>query len=385
MNRRGSMGQRFINGLFWPGTPVIIVLAGLGFLSVWSASYRSAEFGRGYYMDFYVKQAIWIAVGAGVFIACIAPARKTLSEYSPIVYIAGMLGLVSVMFFGTCINGSKRWLVLGPVHVQPSEFMKIGVAMALAAYLSKPRRLDRYRDLAVPFAIAFLPMAFILRQPDLGTSLLVVPILLTQLYVAGASTKKLAAVVLALAMMAPVSYFTLLKDYQKKRVNAFLFQGRYTKEQKIGEAYQLIQSKVAVGSGGATGKGWKKGTQNLFNFTPFRHTDFIFAVIGEEWGFLGAVGILALYLLAFSLAIALAFTSSNPYDRILISGLVTALCIQVFINTAMAVGLAPITGLTLPLISYGGSSMVTSFASFGLIAGARGVRSGDFSLRPALV
>jgi rod shape determining protein RodA len=374
-----SVRQRFASGLVWPGTGVVLLLCVIGLLAVWSASWRSAEFGRGYYLDFYMKQVLWVGAGCLVYLGILLMKRKTLARLSWPAYLFLLLLVVSVIVFGRSINGSKRWIVFGPLQIQPSEFMKLGLVLGLARYIATRRRLDRWRDLAVPALIVLVPMAFILRQPDLGTSLVLVPVTLAMLFVGGACPKKLGLVLALMAALAPASYFLLLKDYQKKRVDAFLGQGNYSKQQKIGEALQLIQSKVAVGSGGVAGKGLHQGSQNTLNFIPFRHTDFIFAVIGEEWGFVGAAGTLALYFLAFALSIALAHATPNAYDRLLITGLVTTLAFQVFVNTAMAVGLAPITGLTLPFLSYGGSSMVMAFASFGLIAGARGERRG-FSL-----
>jgi rod shape determining protein RodA len=208
----------------------------------------------------------------------------------------------------------------------------------------------------------------ILKEPDLGTALLLVPVLGAMLLASGASRKHLAVAALTAVVLAVFSYFFLLRDYQIKRVHAFVYQGAYSKDQKIGEAYQLIQSKIAVGSGGVTGKGMFQGTQNMLNFTPFRHTDFIFAVVGEEWGFVGAAGLLALYLLIFTLSLSVAGRTREPFGRLLVTGLVTLLAVQVCINVGMTLGLAPVTGLTLPFVSYGGSSMVSSFLAIGLIA-----------------
>jgi rod shape determining protein RodA len=213
-----------------------------------------------------------------------------------------------------------------------------------------------------------VPLVLILKEPDLGTSLLLVPVLGSMLLVSGASKRHLACAACVCLALAVFSYFFLLKDYQVKRVRAFLTQGSHSKEQKVGEAYQLIQSKIAVGSGGWTGQGWCRGRQNQLNFTPFRHTDFIFAVVGEEWGFVGASGLFALYLLIFTLSLGVAARTREPFGRLLVVGLVTLLAVQVCINVGMTLGLAPITGLTLPFVSYGGSSMVSSFLAVGLIA-----------------
>ena len=230
------------------------------------------------------------------------------------------------------------------------------------------QNLDSWWRLLPPFLIAGVPLVLILKEPDLGTALLIVPAAGMMLLVSGASARRLAIVAAAGVALAPVAYFFLLQDYQVKRVRAFVTQGAHSGDQKIGEAYQLIQSKIAVGSGGAAGKGWCRGSQNMLNFTPFRHTDFIFAVVGEEWGFLGASAAMALYLLIFALSLSIAARTREPFGRLLVVGLVSVLSAQVCINVGMTLGLLPVTGLTLPFVSYGGSSMVTSFAALGLIA-----------------
>ncbi len=374
----GETRRRVSAGLFWPGTPLMLLVAAAGFLAVWSASYRSAEFGRGYYLDFYIRQLVWIAAGAGVFAAFLVPKRRTIASSSYLVYGLCIAMLLMVFVFGRSVNGSKRWLVFGPVQIQPSEFMKLGVILALARCLGARKRIEGIRGFILPSLIAMVPAVLIMRQPDLGTALVLLPVLVAMLYASGAPAKLLGGILIVLAAAAPFSYFFLLRDYQVKRVDAFISQGGFSEEQKIGEAYQLIQSKVAIGSGGVAGKGWRKGSQNLLNFTPFRHTDFIFAVIGEEWGFIGAAGILLLYLLLFSLSISIAWSAPSMFDRLVIVGVVTCLAFQVFVNTAMAVGLAPVTGLTLPFVSYGGSSMLLSFASLGLVAGVRGAKPEPF-------
>ncbi|MHC5038792.1 MAG: rod shape-determining protein RodA [Planctomycetota bacterium] len=347
---------------------LLLALLVFGWLSIWSASWKSGEAGEGQYLNYYLRQLLWIAVGIGVYFASAIPSYLKISRWTWILYGAGIAGLVAVFAVGTVINGSRRWILLGPIQVQPSEFAKLAVVLGLAKYLMYRRNLDTWWKLLPPFLIVAVPLVLILKEPDLGTSLLLVPVLGAMLIVSGASKRHL-AIAAALGLgLAVFSYFFLLKEYQVKRVHAFLYQGSYSRSQKIGEAYQLIQSKIAMGSGGWTGKGWCGGTQNMLNFTPFRHTDFIFAVVGEEWGFVGASAMLLLYLLIFALSLSAASRTREPFGRLLVTGLVTLLAVQVCINVGMALGLAPITGLTLPFVSYGGSSMVSSFAAIGLIA-----------------
>jgi rod shape determining protein RodA len=372
--RRGEEESRFrelLRGvgrsLSGPIPVLLLLLLAFGWLSIWSASWKSGEAGEGRYLNYYLRQLVWIGAGLAAFFAASLPHYLKISRRAWAVYAAGIAGLLAVFVVGSVVNGSRRWIVFGPFQVQPSEFAKIAVVIALAKYLMYRKNLDGWWKLLPPFALVGVPLVLILKEPDLGTALLLVPVMGAMLLVSGASRKHLAVAAVAGLALAVSSYFFLLKDYQVKRVRAFLYQGAYSKEQKIGEAYQLIQSKIATGSGGVTGKGWCRGSQNMLNFTPFRHTDFIFAVVGEEWGFVGACGLLALYLLIFTLSLSCAAKTREPFGRLLVTGLVTLLAVQVCINVGMTLGLAPITGLTLPFVSYGGSSMVSSFLAMGLI------------------
>jgi len=347
---------------------LLFAIVAFGWLSIWSASWKSGEAGEGRYLDFYLRQLLWIGVGVAAFFAVSVPHYLKAARRAWTIYAAGILGLLAVFAAGSVVNGSRRWIVLGPIQVQPSEFAKLAVVVALAKYLMYRRHLDTWWKLVPPVLVAGLPLALILKQPDLGTALMLVPVLGAMLFVSGASKRRLAIAGAAGILFALFSYFFILQDYQVKRVRAFIHQGAFSREEKIGEAYQLIQSKVAVGSGGWTGKGWCEGTQNTLNFTPYRHTDFIFAVTGEEWGFLGGAGLLLAYLVLFGLSLRVASKTREPFGRLVVVGLSTLLAVQVCVNIGMTVGLAPITGLTLPFISYGGSSMVSSFMAMGLIA-----------------
>jgi rod shape determining protein RodA len=351
--------------------PVPLLLAALvffGWLSILSASWRSGEAGEGRYLETWWRQLLWIGTGIAVFFACAVPHYLRFRRWAWWIYGAAIAGLLLVFVAGTVVNGSRRWIVLGPVQVQPSEFAKIAAVIALARVLRVRKALEGWRGLLPPVLLVAVPMALIVKEPDLGTALLLLPAAGMMLLASGAPLRRLALAAAVGAALVPISYFFLLHDYQVKRVNAFLTQRSHSGEQKIGEAYQLIQSKIAVGSGGTAGKGWGRGTQNTLNFTPFRHTDFIFAVIGEEWGFAGASAAMALFLLLFALSISIASRTREPFGRILVVGLVSMLSAQVCINVGMALGLLPVTGVTLPFVSYGGSSMVASFAAMGLIA-----------------
>ena len=243
--------------------------------------------------------------------------------------------------------------------------MKVVLTLALARCLAV-RKLQRPTELIVPFFLVGLPAFLIFQQPDFGTAALLVPLLFAMLYAAGMPNRSFLVLVLVALHCIPVLYFTL-KPHQKARIRAYVFQTELSETQKRGEAYQGEQSKIAVGAGGWLGKGWRRGTQNRLGFVPERHNDFVFSVLCEEWGFLGAAVLLGSYLLLFLIGLGAAQATRDPFGRLLAVGLVTILATQVLVNTSMTLGLVPITGLTLPLVSYGGSSLVTSMLAIGLV------------------
>ena len=331
------------------------------------------------------KQILFAMVGLAVFFIAIIPHHEHLERHAYVFYYVVLAVLAALLLFGhhigvNRVNRSCRWIRVGGINVQPSEFMKIAFVAAMARYLMYRKNYRTLKGLVIPLVMTLAPTWLILREPDLGTSLLFLPVFFVMLYIAGAKTRHLATLAATGLAIMLLAFFAdditgkmaergvifsrpvkLLAPYQKARITHFI----------TGKSYQQRQSVIAVGSGGLLGKGWRRGTQNRYNLLPERHTDFIFAVIAEESGFVGGVGLLALYGLILLAAFGTATQTGDPFGRLLVVGLVSSITIQILINAAMTIRLMPITGLTLPLVSYGGSSLTTTMLALALIVNVR--------------
>ena len=267
-------------------------------------------------------------------------------------------------------DGASRWFRLVFFDVQPSELMKLAVILALARYLRFREDYRRLRGLVFPVLLTVVPMGLVLLQPDLGTSLMFPPILIGMLYISGARPRHLVVAIVLGALLLPTAYFLgehlpLLRGYQMRRVTAFFEQ--WDPVVRKHEAYHLDQSEVALGNGGLWGRGLGEGTQNTLGHLPAKHTDFIYSVIGEEWGFVGVAGMTLAFFLFVALALRVAYNTREPFGRLVVVGVAVAFAAQSFQNMSMTMGLSPITGLPLPFVSYGGSSLVATWASLGLV------------------
>ena len=263
--------------------------------------------------------------------------------------------------------GARRWIPLRIFNLQPSEFAKIGVALVLAKYLGDNRGSLNGFDLAIGGALTLLPLALIARQPDLGTAVTLVPIFLAVASLAGMRLRIVGVLCVCFLITAPVAWKFALKDYQKSRISTFLDPSQDAK----GAGYQQIQARITVGSGGLTGKGFKQGTQGQLRFLPVAHNDFIFSVLAEEQGFVGVLVALGLYLFVILRSLEAARLAKDRLGSYLVVGVLASFTFQVVYNITMSAGLAPVKGLTLPLMSYGGSSMIATLAGFGLVLNVR--------------
>jgi len=284
--------------------------------------------------------------------------------------------LLAVELKGSVGMGAQRWLDLGFVQLQPSEVMKITMVMALARYFHSAtvEEARGFLFLLPPVAMALVPVALIVKQPDLGGALTLAMLTAAMLWLAGARWWKFALGFTAIVAAAPIAW-NFLRDYQKARILVFLDPGR----DPLGAGYHIIQSKIALGSGAIFGKGFLEGTQSHLNFLPEKQTDFIFTMLAEEFGMVGSLGLLGLYFLLFAYGYAIAFRSVNQYGRLVALGIVTSVFLSVFINVAMVMGLIPAKGMALPMVSYGGTSMVVTMIGFGMLINAwvhRDVRMG---------
>ncbi len=285
-------------------------------------------------------------------------------RWSPWLYLAGILGLVAVLLFGVGAKGAQRWLAIpGLPRFQPSELMKLVVPMMAAWFLSRQYLPPRFRYVALSLLMVLVPMAMIILQPDLGTSLLVGAAGIFVIFFAGMSWKLITAFLAMVSVSAPLMWFFVMRDYQKQRVLTLLD----PQSDPLGAGWNIIQSKTAIGSGGMEGKGWLQGTQSHLEFLPESHTDFIVAVLAEEFGFVGMVCLLGLYLMIILRCLYIASIAQDSFSRLLAGALTMTFFIYVFVNVGMVSGLLPVVGVPLPLISYGGTSSVTLMAAFGVL------------------
>ncbi|SRR5579871_277274 len=301
-----------------------------------------------------------LAIVLLVLLAQVPPAW--LKRVSPALYIVGVLLLLAVMVHGDVGKGAQRWLAIGPLRFQPSELMKLGVPMMCAWYLNERPLPPTLRDLAVLGFIIAVPALIIAKQPDLGTALLIGSSGLLVVFLAGMSITLIAVGVALLGAAVPVAWH-FMHDYQRQRVLMFLDPS----QDPLGAGYHSIQAQIAIGSGGMFGKGWMNGSQAQLEFLPERSTDFIFAVIGEELGLLGQLFLIALYLTVIGRALYMASEAQDTYARLVCGSFGLTFFVYVFVNTGMVAGILPVVGVPLPLVSYGGTAMVTLMASFGVL------------------
>tara|TARA_R110002074_G_scaffold207968_4_gene376527 strand:- start:1221 stop:2294 length:1074 start_codon:yes stop_codon:yes gene_type:complete len=285
-------------------------------------------------------------------------------RWSPWLFLAGIVGLAAVLLVGVGAKGAQRWLAIpGLPRFQPSELMKLVVPMMAAWYLSRHYLPPRVRHVAVALLIVLAPMAMIILQPDLGTSLLVGAAGIFVVFFAGMGWRLIGAFLAMASVAAPLMWFFVMRDYQKQRVLTLLD----PQSDPLGAGWNIIQSKTAIGSGGMDGKGWLQGTQSHLEFLPESHTDFIVAVLAEEFGFVGMLILLVLYLLIVLRCLYIASTAQDSFSRLLAGALTMTFFIYVFVNVGMVSGLLPVVGVPLPLVSYGGTSGVTLMAAFGVL------------------
>lgn len=306
-----------------------------------------------------------IRVGAAFFAMFVIAQipLDSVQRWSLPIFSVGLVLLVAVLLVGESSKGAQRWLNLGVATIQPSELMKLAVPMAIAWFIAEQGMPPTLTRLTGAFILLIIPVLMIANQPDLGTSLLIACSGIFVVFLAGMSWKLIGFFVVAIGSFIPILWMFLMRDYQRQRVLTFLDPER----DPLGAGYQIIQSKIAIGSGGIEGKGWLQGTQSQLEFLPERHTDFIFSVFSEEFGLLGVIGLFALYGFIIFRGMIIAMRAQRVYQKLLAGSLTLTFFIYVMVNVGMVSGLLPVVGVPLPLISYGGTSMVTLFAGFGLL------------------
>jgi rod shape determining protein RodA len=353
--------RRLLFNIDWALVLSALLLAAIGVFTIYSATHsgRSA--------DLYLKQLYLIGLGlVGMLLALLVDYRR-LADRAILFYAMIVVALLYVLRFSPVIAGTRRWILLGGFQLQPSELAKI-VAALLVAKIFAESRMETLglRDVLAPGAAVGLLAVLIAREPDLGTAACLIPLFVAVAFLAGLRMKAVMAL-LVVALVAVAVAWPNLQDYQKKRVYTFLDPSLDPQ----GAGYQKIQSRIAVGSGGLLGKGWKQGSQAQLGYLPARHTDFVFSVLAEELGFLGVVTVLGLYLLLLWRMLETAQLARDRVGAFLAAGIAATFAFQVVYNVAMVAGLVPVKGLPLPLMSYGGSSILASLIAVGLILNVR--------------
>lgn len=334
---------------------LLLILAGFGLIVLYSASSQS--------LDTVYRQARYLLLAAVtmVLLAQVRPDR--IRRAAPTAYLLSVGLLVVVLLLGDSAKGAQRWLEIGGLRFQPSEIMKLVMPVTMGWYLARRPLPPSFRDVMASLGIVLIPTALIGMQPDLGNAILVVTAGLSVLFLAGLGWRYLFAAIVALSAAAWPAWHFILHDYQRQRIITLL----NPEVDKLGAGWNIIQSKTAIGSGGMDGKGWLQGTQSHLDFLPESHTDFIIAVLAEEWGLKGVIGLLILYALIIGRGLWIAVNAQHCFDRLLAASIVLTFFVYVFVNMGMVSGLLPVVGVPLPLISRGGTSLATLLAGFGLL------------------
>jgi rod shape determining protein RodA len=360
MSTHSSSKSRILNHFDWSLLGLVVGISALGLLTLYSSTYVNR-------IDIFYKQSLFLGLGLGLAMFLGLIDYRIFERLAWPAYFLSILLLITVDLFGKSSQGSQRWLPLGPFHIQPSELVKVVLIFVLAkiysSHKSSPVGGYRLKHLLPIFAVIALPMALVFRQPDLGTTIMVGLVAASIIFFCQIRMRTLMGLLLTLAVSAPMAYQFVLKDYQRDRVRTFLDPQR----DPLGDGYHSIQSMIAVGSGQVFGKGFLQGTQSKLEFLPKHHTDFIFSAFAEEWGFLGAIVVMGLFVLFSLLGVDIARKAKDQFGAILAVGATALIVWHVIINVGMETGILPVVGVTLPFFSYGGSSMITNMMAIGIL------------------
>jgi len=339
----------------FPLLTLLVALCGLGLMVLYSAGGQDLAYVK--------RQATFMVLGFIIMFVVAQFEVRYWEKWAFVFYSLGLLLLIVVLFFGVGAKGAQRWLDIGFTRLQPAEFMKVGVSLMLAAYLSKRFIPPTLKHISWAMVMIMIPAALIMRQPDLGTALLVFMSGFFTLFLAGLGVHYLIGTFLTGIAAVPIMWNFILLDYQKQRLLTLLS----PEKDRLGSGWNIVQSKTAIGSGGLNGKGWTEGTQSQLNFLPESHTDFIIAVLAEEFGLIGILILLTLYTLVIARCSFIALKAQSQFGRLLAGSLSLIFFIYVFVNMGMVSGILPVVGAPLPMISYGGTAILTLFIGFGLL------------------
>ena len=344
----------------WTLLGIVLAIASIGILNLYSATAKMEMAGTALYL----KQIFWVLMGLAVMVTIAFIEYRFYSDFAYIVYTTALFLLIVVLGYGMITSGAQRWVKIGSLSFQPSEFVKISLILALAKFFHRPPHPKGYslKQLPLPLLLLFVPMGLILKQPDLGTAIILLLVFFSILIFVKIRWSSLLTIVLAGGAVVPLLW-RFLKEYQKKRILTFFNPDL----DPLGAGYHLIQSKIAVGSGGILGKGFMKGTQSKLGFLPEQQTDFIFSALGEEWGMVGSLFVIGLYLALILWGLRIAVQAKDRFGAIVAFGVVAMLFWHVFINIGMVLGMMPVVGIPLPLLSYGGSFILSTLIGVGLL------------------
>ncbi len=357
--------RRVLGQIDWLMVISIIGLSGFGVLMIFSAIHSNAFFLAN---ALHWKQALWSALGLCLLSTILVFDYHTISKLSYLFYAVVVASLVLVFVIGRVVYGAKRWIVMGPVRVQPSELAKLAVILVIARYFGTRESTEplKFRDLIIPFILVIIPVGLVARQPDLGTAMTILMIAVVMVLVVGMERRVLLYLASAGVAVLPVGWL-FLKDYQKRRILTVF----NPDADILGAGYQSMQSKIAVGSGEIWGKGLLQGTQSRLHFLPEKHTDFIFSVLSEELGFVGGAVLLILFLVFIQRCFQTALNAADKEGTLIAVGVGTSFFLYTMLNIGMTLGIFPIVGIPLPFVSYGGSASLTSFIAVGLVLNVR--------------
>ena len=371
-----KIDRRLIQNFDWLTLSIVILISTIGILTIFSAT-RQPSAGDAAQATFYMKQFAWLLISLLALILFISFDYIWLGRIALPVYITGLILLLIVLVSGRTGMGAQRWISLGPLSFQPSEFFKLMFIIMLSSHYSFSREpLSVAGLLRVFFFVVFIPFVLLFKQPDLGTAIVVLLIFISVSLAKGLQKKVIAMIIVIGIISLPFLgniMWTGLKDYQKNRLIAFI----EPEVDPSGIGYHINQSKIAIGSGEFLGKGYLNGTQGPFRFLPEKHTDFIFAVFAEEWGFVGSAFLLALYLLLIMRGLDTASKAKDDFGRLLALGITFMFCIYFFVNIGMTLGIMPVVGIPLPFMSYGGTALLSNYISIGVLIN---IRTRRFSL-----
>lgn len=363
--RKGAMiffkyDRRIFQNFDWTLIALVLAICAIGIVNIYSTGFSIADNSS----PLYLKQLQWIAFGLFLMVVIFLIDYHAINHAAYIIYGISVLSLIYVAVFGHVANGAQRWINFGFFLFQPSEMMKLSIIIALARYFDDHKSNEPYllKELLIPFLMVLIPFVLILRQPDLGTALIIGIISASMILFIGMNWKSLAIVVSSAVVMMPVAWH-FLKDYQKNRLLTFIS----PESDPLGSGYHIIQSMIAIGSGGFLGKGFLKGSQTQLKYLPEQQTDFVFSVFAEEWGFAGGLVLAALFLALIIWGLKIALHSKDLLGTMLSFGIAALIAWQVVINMGMVLGLLPVVGIPMPFLSYGGSAMVSLLAAIGLL------------------